>query len=98
MCYRRLRCCQTALDRTRRRRRFNHSIAACTGELRPHMADDLEVLRNILELFRDVIPEMAKRRHRNPDSNRCVRLVRDLFALEMFRVQRLCVRNEASLP
>ena len=83
------RSCQAALDRTRWRRRFDHSIAACAGELRPHMADDLEALRNILELFRDVVPEMAK-------AATAIRTaialgpVHDLFAFKMFR-QRLAL-------
>ena len=63
------------------------TITACAGELRPHMADDLEALRNILELFRDVVAEVAK----TATAIRAaiaVGLVHDLFALEMFR-QRL---------
>src|ERR1700727_3047741 len=81
------RCGQTALDRPRWRRRFHHSVTACAGELRPHMADDLEALRNILELFRDVVAELTQ----TATAIRAaiaVRLVHDLFALEMLR-QRL---------
>src|ERR1700733_4459591 len=51
------------------------------------MADDLEALRNILELFRDVVAELTQ----TATAIRAaiaVRLVHDLFALEMLR-QRL---------
>src|SRR4051812_48424585 len=51
------------------------------------MADDLEALRNILELFRDVVPEMSKAATAIRAAI-AVELVHDLFALEMFR-QRL---------
>jgi hypothetical protein len=36
-------------DRPRRSGRFNDSLAAAATELRTHMTDDLEALRNILK-------------------------------------------------
>jgi hypothetical protein len=46
-------------DRTRGRRRFDYRLTATTAELRPHVANDLETLRDILEHFRDIFAELA---------------------------------------
>jgi len=42
---------KAALDRSRWGRRFDNAITARACELRPHVADDLEALGNVLELF-----------------------------------------------
>ena len=49
-----------ARDRLARRGRLKDRLACHAGELRPHMADDLEVRGNVLELFRDVLTDQAK--------------------------------------
>jgi hypothetical protein len=76
-----------ALDRPRWRRCFDDSIAVCAGELRPQVADDLEALRNILELLRDVVTEVAQTTTAIRTAI-AVGLVHLFFALKMFR-QRL---------
>jgi len=40
-------------------RRFDYRLTATTAELRPHVANDLEALRDILEDFRDIFAELA---------------------------------------
>ena len=82
---------KAALDRPRWRRCFNHAIAACAGELRPHMADDLEAVGDVLELFRDIVTEVPQLAAAIRTAI-AVRSVRDHFAREMLR-QRLALRS-----
>ena len=49
---------KAALDRARSRRRFDKAITTRACELRSHVADDLEALGNVLELFRDIVAEV----------------------------------------
>jgi hypothetical protein len=51
---------ESALDRPCRRGRLDDSITSSAGELRPHVADYLEALRHILELFGDIVAEVAQ--------------------------------------
>jgi hypothetical protein len=54
------RCGESALDRSCRCGCLNDSITSGAGELRPHVADHLEALRHILELFGDVVAEVTQ--------------------------------------
>ena len=78
---------KTAFDRTRRRRRFNHAVAPVAGELRPHMANDLEAIRDVLQLLGDIFAELAQLAAA-VGTRVAVKSVRHHFAREMFR-QRL---------
>ena len=51
---------KAALDRTRWRRRFNHALATAAGELRPHVANDLEAVGDVLQLLGDIFAELAQ--------------------------------------
>jgi len=53
---------KAALDRTRWRGRFNHSIATRASELRPHMSNHAEAVRNILQLFGNILTELPQLR------------------------------------
>jgi hypothetical protein len=55
------RCRQATLDGPRRSGRFNHALAVVAGELRPHMADDLEGCRDTFQLLADIFSELAQR-------------------------------------
>jgi hypothetical protein len=50
---------KTALDRAGRSWCFDDAVATGAGELRPHVADDLEAVGDVLELFRDILSELA---------------------------------------
>ena len=50
---------KSALDRARRSWCLDDAIATGAGELRPHVADDLEAVGDVLELFRDILSELA---------------------------------------
>ena len=50
---------KSALDRARRSWCFDDAIATGAGELRPHVADDLEAVGDVLQLFRDILSELA---------------------------------------
>ena len=53
---------KTALDRSRRGRSFHYAITAGAGELRPHVADDLEAVGNVLQLLGNIftkLPQLA---------------------------------------
>ena len=52
--------CNAALDRTARRRSFHDAIASRARKLRTHMADDLEVLRDVLQLLADIFSELTQ--------------------------------------
>src|ERR1700733_15267650 len=78
---------KTAFDRTRRRRCFNHAVAPVAGELRPHMANDLEAIRDVLQLLGDIFAELAQLAAA-VGTRVAVKSVRHHFAREMFR-QRL---------
>jgi hypothetical protein len=54
------RSCKATLDRTRWRGRFNHALTSVAGELRPHVANDLEAVRNVFQLFGDIFAELAQ--------------------------------------
>jgi hypothetical protein len=49
-----------ALDRAARRRSFHDAIASRARKLRTHMADDLEALRDVLQLFADILSELTQ--------------------------------------
>ena len=51
---------KAALDRTRWRRRFHHAVATVAGELRPHVANDLEAVGDVLQLLGDIFAELAQ--------------------------------------
>ena len=51
---------KTAFDRTRWRGRFHHAVAAVAGELRPHMANNLEAVGDVLQLLGDIFAELAQ--------------------------------------
>ena len=51
---------KAAFDRTGWRRRFNHAVAAAAGELRPHVANDLEALRDVLQLLGNIFAELPQ--------------------------------------
>ena len=50
---------KAALNRTRWRGRFNHALTAAACELRPHVANDLEAIRDVLQLLGDIFAELA---------------------------------------
>ena len=51
---------EASLDGTRGGRCLDHAVAASAGELRLHMPNDPEALRNVLELFGDVFAELTQ--------------------------------------
>src|SRR5579863_1204643 len=74
---------EAALDGTRWRRCFNHSIATRASELRPHMSNHAEAVRNILQLFGNILTELPQLRAAIGTAIPCWSM-RDHFALEMF--------------
>jgi hypothetical protein len=42
------------------RGRFNHALTSVAGKLRPQVANDLEAVRNVLQLFGDIFAELAQ--------------------------------------
>jgi len=75
---------KTAFDRPRWRWRFDDAVAARAAELRPHMADHLEAVRNVLQLLGDVFAKLPQ----PPSAIRTAIAsgnVRDDFTLKMFR-------------
>lgn len=51
---------QTALNRLRWCRCFDNAITAGAGKLRPYVADHLEVLRDVLQLFGNIFTELPQ--------------------------------------
>ena len=51
---------KATLDRTGWRGRFNHALTAAAGELRPHVANDLEAIGDVLQLLGDIFAELAQ--------------------------------------
>src|SRR5260370_12523210 len=51
---------KATLDRARWRRSLDHAFTPVACELRPHMADDLEAIRDVLQLLGDIFAELAQ--------------------------------------
>src|ERR1019366_6354664 len=79
------------LDRAGWRGRFNHAVATAASKLRPHVANHLEAIGNVLQLLRHVVAELAQRAATIRTAV-AVRKVRDNFAWEMLG-QRLASRS-----
>ncbi len=52
---------QATIDRAARRRLLHDAVAAAAAQLRPHLADHLEVRRHVLEHLGDVFAELPQR-------------------------------------
>jgi hypothetical protein len=87
---------KTAFNRPRWSRGFDNSVAARAGELRPHVANDLEAVGDVLELFRHIVAKV-------PQLTAAIRAaitsgnVRHHFAIEM-PGQRLALRSCLRFP
>src|ERR1035441_3978574 len=82
---------KAALDRARWRGRFNDAVATAASKLRPHVANHLEALGNVLQLLRHVVAELAQLAATIRTAV-AVRKVSDNFAREMLG-QRLASRS-----
>src|SRR5450631_3417811 len=51
---------KATLDRAGWRRRFNHALTTAAGELRPHVTNHLEAIRDVLQLLGDIFAELAQ--------------------------------------
>jgi hypothetical protein len=50
---------KSALNGSRRSGRFHHTVATAACKLRPDMAEDLETLWNVLQLFTYILAELT---------------------------------------
>src|SRR5205814_634367 len=50
---------KATLDGTRWRRRLYHALTSTAGELRPHVANDLEAIGDVLQLLGNIFTELA---------------------------------------
>jgi hypothetical protein len=53
---------QSALDRTRRRRRLHDALTRRAGELRAHVLDHPEARRHVFENVGEILADLAHRR------------------------------------
>ena len=75
---------KATLDRAGWRGRFNDAVATAAGKLRPHVANHLKALGDVLQLLRHVVAELAQLAATIRTAV-AVRKVRDNFARKMFR-------------
>jgi len=82
---------KATLDGPRWRGRFHHAVATAASKLRPHVANHLEALGNVLQLLRHVVAELAQLAA-TIRAAVTMRKMRDNFAREMLG-QRLASRS-----